>query len=310
MQFSGTAMTMSYRILLGDKLNNQDIEIIQGIISSTFDEVHSIYNIWNPESELTRLNESPGGTWIPLSPELEELLAITDNLVNITHGYFDPTITSAYRLWIEKLELKTRPSDEEIKQLHSVVGWNKIKIEEGRFWKSHRDVKIDLGGIAKGYCVDLLTERLIRKGFKNCYVEWGGEIRANGKHPEQRPWNVYISNLADTDPDHALAIVPLEGEALATSGDYLQQWTLDESDGESFTYTHVIDPKSLTPIKVTQYNICSTTVKAKTCTEADALATAAMIYPSVAEAEQWTKQLQDMTENTQFWFVTRRELSN
>ncbi|MEM1283192.1 MAG: FAD:protein FMN transferase [Chlamydiota bacterium] len=310
LQLSGNAMTMSYRILIGDKINNHDIEIIQGIISSTFDEVNSIYNIWNPESELTRLNESPGDAWIPLSPELEELLAITDGLVSMTHGYFDPTITSAYRLWVEKLKLKTRPNDEEIKQLQGVVGWDKVKIKDGQFWKSHQDVKIDLGGIAKGYCVDLLTERLIKRGFKNCYVEWGGEIRASGKHPEQRPWTVFISNLADTDPNHALAVVSLKEEALATSGDYLQQWTLEESDGSCFTYTHVIDPKSLTPIKVTQYNICSTTVKAKTCTEADALATAAMIYPSVAEAEKWTNQLREITENTEFWFVTRSELSN
>lgn len=306
--FSGTAMTMGYRILIGHKLTGEDIATIRSLISSTFEEVHEVYDIWNPHSELSILNGKPANTWLPISPELERLLLLTDQLVESTSGFFDPTITSAYQLWKKKLESQTQPSADEIRLLQEVVGWDKVKISDGKYWKSHQDIQIDLGGIAKGYCVDLLTERLVEAGFRNCYVEWGGEIRTNGQHPQQRPWNVYISNLDDTNPDHALAIIALSEEALATSGDYLQQWTYESGGGESYTFTHIIDPRSLMPIKVTENNICSATVKARTCTEADALATAVMVYPSVQEAEEWFLTLQESMPELQFWFVTRKEL--
>ncbi len=308
-EFSGTAMTMNYRILIGQELTGKDFENIKNIISSTFDEVHEVYDVWNPQSELSLLNRQPGNIWIPLSTELEKLLLITDKLVKRTEGYFDPSIKSAHQLWTNKLEAQSYPNAEEIDQLKEVVGWGKVRISQGRYWKSHQDVQIDLGGIAKGYCVDLLTERLVGEGFENCYIEWGGEIRTNGKHPHQRPWNVYISNLEDVNPDRALAIVALSDEALATSGDYLQQWTYQSDDGEDCTFTHIIDPKSLMPIQVTENNICSVTVRARTCTEADALATAVMIYPSVQEAKEWSLHLQESLPETQFWFVTRRELT-
>lgn len=307
-ELSGVAMTMHYRVMIGQELTEQDLRKIDHLLTSTFGEVHNTYDIWNPDSELSRLNHAPANKWIPLSPELEKLLLLTGNLVTLTQGYFDPTITSAYNLWKEKLTSGSLPSREEINKLKEFVGWDKVQISEGKFLKSHDDVQIDLGGIAKGYCVDLITERLIADGFENCYVEWGGEIRTSGKHPDDRPWNIYISNLADIDPDNALAIVALTDEALATSGDYLQQWVYPEEERDMI-YTHIIDPMALTPLVVNDENICSATVKARTCAEADALATAAMIYPSTAEANRWSREVREHLPEAQFWFVTRKELA-
>jgi FAD:protein FMN transferase len=307
--FSGNSMTMGYRILIGHSLIDNDVEKIESIISKTFEEVHSVYNIWNPDSELTSLNKHNGKEWIPLSPELEALLIYTGQMVDLTNGFFDPTISSAYQLWIDRLESQTLPTNEELLLLRKKVGWDKVKIQNGHFWKDDSGVQIDLGGIAKGYCVDLLTERLNEKGYVNCYVEWGGEIRGSGKHPQKRPWNVYISHLADTDPEKALDIVSLKEESLATSGDYLQQWKYTSDTGEECIYTHVINPMTLTPIEVTQHNICSATVKAKNCTEADALATAAMIFNTKEDLKMWTRRLQKSMPHTQFWFVTREELT-
>lgn len=304
-EFSGTAMTMAYRILVGQPISEGDAKDIETIVRSTFKEVDATYNIWNPESELSAINRQPGGEWTPLSPELEHLLHVTDRLVVLTDGYFDPTIMAAYQLWTKKLKSQTIPTQEDIDSLRKTVGWDKVKISEGRIKKSCAEVMIDLGGIAKGFCVDLLAERLIERGFTNCYVEWGGEIRTNGRHPEQRPWNVYISNLTDIAPEHALAVIPLGDESLATSGDYLQQWSFAVENGETCTYTHIINPKTLVPLKVTQENICSATVKAKSCTEADALATAAMLFPSVNEAKVWANEIQADKPEIQFWFATR-----
>lgn len=307
--FSGIAMTMRYRILVGHPLTSGDIESIENLLSATFEEVNAYYNIWNPESELSIANRQPANVWIPLSPQLEHLFRLTDRLVTLTNGHFDPTITAAYQLWTTKLASHSLPSREEIEAIRKSVGWDKIEIGEGRFRKGHANLKIDLGGIAKGYCVDLLTERLIAKGFRNCYVEWGGEIRTSGKHPAQRPWQVYISNLTDSSPQHALAFIALDEEALATSGDYLQQWHSTSNHNEECIFTHIIDPKTLTPVKVAQNNICSATVKAPSCTEADALATAAMLQPSLEMAKIWAKEIESSMPRIKFWLATREEIT-
>lgn len=228
----------------------------------------------------------------------------------MTLGFFDPTIMPAYNLWKKKLADNQLPNKKELTSLMASIGWDKIQLKESAIWKESEEVQIDLGGIAKGYCVDLLTERLIDAGYNNCYVEWGGEIRTHGQHPEKRPWKVYISNLTDSNPDHALDVISLNNEALATSGDYLQQWTYSESEENKLTFTHIVHPKTLLPIKVHSKNICSATVKAKTCTMADAFATASMLFASKNDANQWIASLKDSDPLLEFWLMTREEIND
>ena len=49
-----------------------------------------------------------------------------------------------------------------------------------------------LGSVAKGYCVDWIVERLVNAGFNDCYVDWGGDIKTNGQHPDDRPWKTAL----------------------------------------------------------------------------------------------------------------------
>ncbi len=306
--FSDIAMTIRYKILIGGPFSPEDNKTVIAVIKSTFHEIDEVYNIWNPRSELSLINAGPAETPLHISPELENLLFLTDKLVKTTKGLYDPTIVPAYKMWKEALEKNTMPDPDRLALLKEFVGWKHIHLHPGFLVKDHRELQIDLGGIAKGFCVDLLTERLNASGFPNIYVEWGGEIRTSGKHPEGRPWKIYIGNPENPSREKAIDTLSLHNAALATSGDYLQQWKIQlPSSGETVVYSHIIHPYSLIPIIAGKSNICSATVLGDNCAVADALATAVMLLADIKEAEAWIPEVQKEYPGTDFWLVQREK---
>lgn len=292
-------MTIDYHITVGAILSQSETARLTQIITETFAHVDQIYNCWNPESELSRLNRLEAERAVPLSPELEQFLQKTGEMVALSEGRFDPTIHSLQTLWKSSLEVGRTPSQEEIAALRPSLGWSLIHFSNGYFWKEHQSTSLDLGGIAKGHCVDLLTEHLLAAGYPNLFVEWGGEIRTAGEHPTGRPWHLFISRLEDTDPAHAIAHLDLTDHAIATSGDYFQHW---EAAGERFF--HIFNPQSGSPMLQKRSGIASASVAAPSCALADGLATTAMLFSSVEEAERWAKKIQEIYPNVQFWFVS------
>lgn len=299
--FSGVAMTMRYRIIIGDDIYGPEIAKVQWIIQKAFQETDAIFNKWNPASEVSRLNQQKDEFPIPISPQLERLFQETTQIVSLSQGRFDPTIEPLQRLWKQKLQKEEIPSDKELDDIASAIGWGKIHVSNGMFKKDHELVKMDFGGIAKGLCIDMLVEHLNEEGFHHVFVEWGGEIRATGLHPEGRPWTIYISRLGDNDPSHAIATIFLDSQAVATSGDYLQNWTVLGN-----TYFHIFDPRTLRPLQATHASIASVSVVAPTCALADGLATAAMMFSSINEAKTWAEQIKEQSPEISFWFVSRK----
>jgi thiamine biosynthesis lipoprotein len=266
-------MTVPYRILIGKELSFLEKKSVQSLIDDTFDHIDATFNYWNPHSEISQLNHLKKLEKKKISAEMEKFLLNCSEIVAITEGRFDPTVRPLYQLWKKKLDQGQSPTDREIQELLPAIGWDKIHIMQGRFWKDHDETSLDLGGIAKGYCVDLIVEKLTLAGYQSFYVEWGGEIAVRGNHPENRPWRIFISKGGDPNPENALAIVELHDEAIATSGNYYQQWTLI-NQGKTIKYTHIIDPQTGYPLSD---SISSASVVAPNCMLADGLATALMM---------------------------------
>lgn len=305
--FTDTVMTINYRIVIGMPLSQVQQQSIQQIISSTFSEIDAIYNKWNPNSELSKLNRLKAKQTVTLSPLLARFLQQVQQIVTISEGRFDPTIEPLQQLWKQKLQQGIEPTNEEIASITPAIGWDKVHFDDGIFYKDHDLTSLDLGGIAKGYCVDLLVERLNAAGYPNLFVDWGGEIRTSGKHPDNRPWHIFISRLGDTDPTHAIAQLDLIDQAIATSGDYIQNWTV--AGNNPTTYFHIFDPKTARPIMMSDSSIASASVLAPTCLLADGLATAAMMFPSIAEATLWTEKVTSQMPDVQFWLLSRSQSS-
>ncbi|MGE3953788.1 MAG: FAD:protein FMN transferase [Parachlamydiales bacterium] len=247
-------MTIPYQITLGEPCNEEEVK---GIITATFAEIDGSVNNWNPFSEVSALNRLAPGERMELSPELAHFLEAVGEVVAETGGLFDPTIGKVQRLWRERLEGGCCPTQEELEALRDSVGWERLHIEGLTAWKEG-PIELDLGGIAKGYAVDLIAERLSAAGYTRYLVCWGGELRGEG-----RPWKI-------ATPDGRLI---LESGALATSGDSEQYWETAEG-----TYTHICHPQTLQAIKVECVGR-STSARAPTCLRADGLATATYLNP-------------------------------
>lgn len=309
--FTGSAMTMDFKVIIGESLDSGLAEKAERMILDTFETTDRIFNKWNANSELSTLNRLDAGVKVQLSPLLLRLFEETDAIVALTNGRFDPTIEPLQKIWKEKLANGTVPTKDELEDVAPVIGWKNIHFEGGQFTKDHSGTMFDFGGIAKGLCIDLIVERLISQGYTNLYVEWGGEIRANGIHPEGRPWRIFIARLNDDSPDHAVATLGLNNEAIATSGDYLQNWTVCTDDqgkcgqSQSTTYFHIFDPESSEPLRMRNGSVASASVVSSSCAFADGLATAAMMFPSVEDAEEWAQQIGQRFPGTRFWIVQR-----
>jgi len=293
-------MTIDYRILVGSSLTNEEKKNIQEVIDTTFHEIDTIYNKWNPDSELSQVNRLPAHTKMEISPKLKKLLTLTDEIVTISEGRFDPTIEPLQHLWKKRLESGKKPSADEIAAISPFVGWKTIHFKNGVLYKEDGRTSVDLGAIAKGYGVDLLAENLHTQGYSNLFVDWGGEIRVLGEHPDKRPWHIFISRLNDTDPDHAIVHLDLRDQSVATSGDYLQKWSV-----EGTTYFHIIDPQTFQPLEMKNGSIASASVLASSCALADGLATAAMLFPDIDQAEAWTAKVREHYPEVRLWLLSR-----
>lgn len=297
--FSGNAMTIDYRITIGSALSLEEQTKVRTIIRQTFNEVNDIYNKWNPNSELSKLNSLKAHQIAPLSPQLEYCLLLAQEIVALSKGRFDPTVEPLQNLWKQKLQRNTTPSSEEIALVTPALGWDKIHFGQGQFSKDHDSTSIDLSAIAKGLCVDFLVERLLAAKYPDLFVEWGGEVRASGQHPSKRPWHLFISRFEDRNPDNAIAHLDLQDQAIATSGDYLQQWTVD-----GITYFHIFDLQTGFPLISKDDNIASASVVARTCAFADGLATTAMLL-SPEEAQIWAEEIEAQFPGVHFLLTTK-----
>ncbi|MCH9609477.1 MAG: hypothetical protein S4CHLAM45_09990 [Chlamydiales bacterium] len=247
---------------------------LDSIINQTFDEVDRIYNNWNPSSEISDINNLKAFELFEVSPQLALFLGKVDQIVHLTEGRFDPTVNALQKLWKKELKRGKIPSDEQIATAQEGLGWSKVHLKGSTLYKENSQTTLDLSGIAKGYAVDLLAERLYDAGFKSVYVNWGGEIRTLGLHPSGREWRIALLGTE---------VVKTINQAIATSGSYLQLWKV-----EGKFYTHLIDPFKKEPL----YNhpLSSASVLLEDCMTADAIATTLMLFNSVSEGEEWFKR--------------------
>ncbi len=283
--FHGTAMTMPYHVAIGKSLSLIETQTIQDLLDQTFREVHQTFDNWNPNSEISKLNDAPKDTLIPLSPPLQNLLTLCQSIVTLSGGRFDPTIEPLSALW----KKTNTPSPEQLQLACDALGWSHISIQNGILKKDNASTHLDLCAISKGQCIDWIVEKLQQLGYTDFIVEWANEIRALGHHPANRDWTVQV-NPGLKMHNQPIAPIPLRNSALATSTDRT-----------------IIDPLTASPLEKTEYSIASATVIAPTCALADALSTAAMVFHNRKEAESWAQEVVDLYPDVSFWILSYRK---
>lgn len=192
-------------------------------------------------------------------------------------GSFDPCLGSATALW-DVAHRTAPPAGADVTRLAGRRLHTKLEVagraESSAIRFHEEDVQIDLGGIAKGYAVDLAVDALRRHGIEHALVGAGGDLYALGRSPAGEPWEVGIQS--PDDPRGLAGTLRIENAAVATSGDYQQFF-----DYGSRRYHHLLDPATGEPW---QSRLRSVSVVADTCMAADAGATFAFgVTPEAAQ---------------------------
>ncbi|MFA5008797.1 MAG: FAD:protein FMN transferase [Candidatus Omnitrophota bacterium] len=237
------------------------------IVYEEFKRLDKIFNFYDPNSELSRLNNTYN-TPVKVSAETIEVLSLSKQLSEMTEGAFDVSYGSLYAFWkelIKKGGIKELPPKETINEIMKNCGMDKIKINktDSTVTIEKPGLKIDLGAIAEGYTVDKAVIALKKAGITSALINAGGDIYCLGTN-RGNPWVVGIKN-----PSEIQGIIENENlinEAITTSGNYEQFFDLSGK-----RYSHIIDPRTGLPA---DSNTISVSVITQNCTTADGLSTA------------------------------------
>lgn len=219
---------------------------------------------FQPASQVSRLNEQAGLAWVELDGDTRFLLEQGLYYAHLSQGAFDVTVGVLADLWGFGGDNKV-PSPAEIEAALDVTGYPLLALEGDRAFVE-KGVKVDLGGIAKGYTVDKAAAKLRQRGIKHAIINAGGDVYAIGSRPDGKPWRVGVTNPREVG-GMSLAVY-LQDQAIATSGDY-QRFFIHEG----VRYHHILDPRTGYPAR----GLASVSVIAPSAMEADALATAVFV---------------------------------
>ena len=237
-------------------------------IQAVFVEMERINQLMSPyieTSELSALNRHAAKRSVMVSPELYALLEKSRSYSDLTNGAFDITFASVGYLY--NYREHTKPDAQTIEELKNAIDYRLVELEPGipRVRFKHANVKIDLGGIAKGYAVDNAIRLLQKRGVRHALVTAGGDTKLLGDR-KGRDWVVGIRDPRNADKQAVL--LPLSNTAMSTSGDYERYF---EQDGKR--YHHILSPK--TGLSVT--GVQSVSIISDSATENDALSTAVFV---------------------------------
>ncbi len=240
-------------------------------LAAAFKEVKRIENMLSchiATSEISKINKSAHMHPVEVSRETADILSRAIEISQKTNGAFDISVKPLVDLWDIKAENPKIPSDEEIENALSVVGYENIVIEGSCVSFKKEGMQIDLGGAAKGYCADMVVKKLKEYGVENALIDLGGNIYALGKNEQGEKWKIGLQDPAGERGKH-FSIEEISGKTAVTSGSYERYF---EKDGK--IYHHIIDTKTGKPA---DSGLISVTVISKNSFEADMLSTAIFV---------------------------------
>ncbi len=254
---------------------HSDAQEAQKAAMAAFDrieELEDIFSDYRERSEVNRLCQVAVGQPWNISPELFHVLAASQRVSQLSGGAFDVTIGPVVQLWRTARRAKKLPDPEEIRRAMRLVGYENIVLNSDAQTAMLKlaNMKIDFGGIAKGYASDQALLVLKSRGMASALVAGGGDMAIGAPPPGKSGWKILIKNPepgAGKEPDY----VTLHDVGVGTSGDTFQ---FLEINGKR--YSHIINPASGAGLTES----ASATIIAPNGMIADALATAACVMPA------------------------------
>ncbi|HPP86935.1 MAG TPA: FAD:protein FMN transferase [bacterium] len=271
-----------------------DIKNNMEIFNEVFNEFARIEKKFSKNSEASIIwkinNRAETQTEFILDSEEKNIFEKSKYYHELTEGYFDITMFTLGQFWnFTKSEDTNVPNIlKKMEELKQYIGFENIILSDTMVKLKNQKLKIDLGGIAKGYAIDRAVEILKNKNIQSAIINAGGDIFALGSKNFDDYWNIAIQHpLKESE---YLKILKLKNSAIATSGDY-QRFVIFENK----KYCHIFNPKTS---KNTQY-YSSVTVVGNSAVESDALATA--IFAAENNGENLIKHLKKRIPNLEIY---------
>ncbi len=262
-------------------------------IESAFAEIKRIDKLMSDhksDSEISELNRDGFKRAVTVSKPTYEVLQRSIEFSKPSGGAFDVTVGPLVDLWHSAGEVNSLPTDEELRQARSKVGYDKLILDanEESIRFAVDGMRVDLGGIAKGYALDKAIETIKKGGAIGGMIEIGGEVRCFGSPPRgQNKWRIGLQDARVAEEDFGagriMLVLEFTDAAVATSGDYRRYVMIGGKK-----YSHILDAR-------TGYGcegVPSVTVITQNAIDADALATAV----SVMGAEKGLALIEEMPE--------------
>lgn len=241
-----------------------------GAAFKRIEALNGIMSDYDTDSELSQLSRTSGqGKEVHVSDDLWFVLKRSQELAERSHGAFDVTVGPCVNLWRKARRENKLPDPVRLTEARKAVGYQHVRLHADRQTVEllAPDMRLDLGGIAKGYAVDEALKVLGQLGIRSALVAGGGDIAVSGSPPGKKGWRIELAPLDATNAPPAQFVL-LSHAGLATSGDLFQRL---EIDGRR--YSHIVDPR--TCLGLTDHSLV--TVIASDCMTADSLTKVASV---------------------------------
>ncbi|HLS79850.1 MAG TPA: FAD:protein FMN transferase [Steroidobacter sp.] len=287
---SGLTMGSTYTVKIAQALSAEQEAQAQEAIDSVLEVVDRTMSGYRSDSEIVRFNESRSTEWFAVSEELAQVVRIALTVSEQSHGAFDVTLAPLVEAWGFGPEQprSTPPDQSTLSSLRDRAGWRKLHARStpSALRKDDPELEVDLNGVAPGYAVDLIAERLQALGVANFMIDVGGEIRVGGRNAHGEAWRIAVER--PLEGSGLYATLRLTDVAVATSGDYRRYY-----EHEGRRYSHTIDPGTLRPV---EHALASVVVVSPSAALSDAWATA---Y-NVLGAQEGRRLADDLTMPVMF----------
>jgi FAD:protein FMN transferase len=226
-----------------------------------FTYTDSLMSNWTTTSEVARVNREAAAATVTVQPEVAGVIARSLEVWEGTEGTFDITVEPLMRVWGFLGGTPHVPADSEVAAAYRHVGRHHLQFDAGRrtLRFDQPGVRIDLGGIAKGYAVDVAADTLRAHGVRDALVDLTGNMMAMGHSASGTGWRIGIRDPRDRMP--YFARLELHDEGISTSGKYEQ---FVAAGGR--TFGHIMDPRTGRPAE----GLISVTLVSKSAYTCDA----------------------------------------
>ena len=192
---------------------------------------------WKPTSQVSQVNTNAGIKPIKVDREVFDLTSRALQLSKLTDGAFDISFAAMDRIWKFDGSMTAIPSAEVVKKSVEKVGYKNIILDSinTTIFLKFKGMKIGFGALGEGYAADRCREIMLSRGIKAGIVNGSGDMSTWGRQPNGKDWTIGITNPAR--PDATIAVLPLKGGSVVTSGSYEKFVTFNNT-----RYSHIINP--------------------------------------------------------------------